>query len=157
MRGIRGWTRMPGMPHRSHFKHACVVWEVRAGSVVGFFEARSPCTHGSPRSAHWHGRPGRRGRCSSSSAVGRCAIVTKRTPPISNRCKPSAKLRTPKPRKKPFCLRNSLKPNGETYNPAPDLPSAGTAGEFVYSAPEIKRLIGRDSRLSDAKILFAAA
>src|SRR5215469_2147265 len=46
--------------------------------------------------------------------------------------------------------------NGETYNPALDFPSTGTAGEFVYSAPEIKRLIGRDSRLSDAKILFAA-
>ena len=47
--------------------------------------------------------------------------------------------------------------NGETYNPASDFPSTGTAGEFVYSAPEIKRLIARASRLGDAKILFAAA
>ena len=47
--------------------------------------------------------------------------------------------------------------NGETYNPEPDFPSTGAAGEFVYSAPEIKRLIARSSRLSDAKILFAAA
>jgi hypothetical protein len=47
--------------------------------------------------------------------------------------------------------------NGETYDPAPDFPSTGTAGEFVYSAPEIKRLIARASRLGDAKILFAAA
>jgi hypothetical protein len=47
--------------------------------------------------------------------------------------------------------------NGETYNPAPDFPSTGAAGEFVYSAPEIKRLIARASRLSDAKILFATA
>ena len=47
--------------------------------------------------------------------------------------------------------------NGETYNPAPDFPSTGTAGEFVYSAPEIARLIARASRLADAKILFAAA
>jgi hypothetical protein len=47
--------------------------------------------------------------------------------------------------------------NGETYNPEPDFPSTGTAGEFVYSAAEIKRLIARASRLSDAKILFASA
>jgi hypothetical protein len=47
--------------------------------------------------------------------------------------------------------------NGETYNPAPDFPSTGAPGEFVYSAPEIKRLIARASRLGDAKILFAAA
>jgi hypothetical protein len=47
--------------------------------------------------------------------------------------------------------------NGETYDPAPDFPSTGAAGEFVYSAPEIARLIARASRLGDAKILFAAA
>jgi hypothetical protein len=47
--------------------------------------------------------------------------------------------------------------NGETYNPAPDFPSTGAPGQFVYAAPEIKRLIGRASRLGDAKILFAAA
>jgi hypothetical protein len=47
--------------------------------------------------------------------------------------------------------------NGETYDPAPDFPSSGAAGQFVYSAPEIKRLIARAARLSDAKILFAAA
>ncbi len=47
--------------------------------------------------------------------------------------------------------------NGETYNPAPDFPSTGAPGEFVYSAPEIARLIARASRLGDAKILFAAA
>ena len=47
--------------------------------------------------------------------------------------------------------------NGETYNHEPDFPATGAAGEFVYSAPEIKRLIARASRLSDAKILFAAA
>ena len=47
--------------------------------------------------------------------------------------------------------------NGETYNPAPDFPSTGTAGEFVYSAPEIKRLIARANRLGDAKILFTVA
>ncbi len=47
--------------------------------------------------------------------------------------------------------------NSETYNPAPDFPSTGTAGEFVYSAPEIARLIARANRLGDAKILFAAA
>jgi hypothetical protein len=47
--------------------------------------------------------------------------------------------------------------NGETYNPTPDFPSTGAAGEFVYSAPEIKRLIARTGRLGDAKILFAAA
>jgi hypothetical protein len=47
--------------------------------------------------------------------------------------------------------------NGETYNPGPDFPSTGAPGEFVYSAPEIARLIARASRLADAKILFAAA
>lgn len=47
--------------------------------------------------------------------------------------------------------------NGETYNPAPDFPSTGAAGEFVYSAPEIARLVARASRLGDAKILFAPA
>jgi hypothetical protein len=47
--------------------------------------------------------------------------------------------------------------NGETYDPAPDFPSTGAAGQFVYSRPEIARLIARASRLSDAKILFAAA
>ena len=47
--------------------------------------------------------------------------------------------------------------NSETYNPAPDFPSTGAAGEFVYSAPEIARLIARAGRLGDAKILFAAA
>jgi hypothetical protein len=47
--------------------------------------------------------------------------------------------------------------NGENYNPAPDFPSTGDPGEFVYSAPEIARLIARASRLGDAKILFAAA
>jgi len=47
--------------------------------------------------------------------------------------------------------------NGETYNPEPDFPSTGTAGEFVYSASEIARLIARASRLGDAKILFANA
>jgi hypothetical protein len=47
--------------------------------------------------------------------------------------------------------------NGESYNPEPDFPSIGVAGEFVYSLPEIKRLIARASRLADAKILFAAA
>jgi hypothetical protein len=47
--------------------------------------------------------------------------------------------------------------NGETYDPASDFPSTAAAGEFVYSAPEIKRLIARASRLSDAKILFATA
>jgi hypothetical protein len=50
---------------------------------------------------------------------------------------------------------------GETYDPAPDFPPAAqgkaVAGEFVYSAPEIARLIARASRLGDAKILFAAA
>jgi hypothetical protein len=47
--------------------------------------------------------------------------------------------------------------NGETYNSAPDFPATSAAGEFVYSAPEIARLIARASRLGDAKILFAAA
>ena len=47
--------------------------------------------------------------------------------------------------------------NGETYDPVPDFPSTEAVGQFVYSAPEIKRLIARASRLSDAKILFAAA
>jgi hypothetical protein len=47
--------------------------------------------------------------------------------------------------------------NGETYNPELDFPSTEAVGQFVYSAPEIKRLIARASRLSDAKILFAAA
>jgi hypothetical protein len=47
--------------------------------------------------------------------------------------------------------------NGEVYNPEPDFPATGAAGQFVYSAPEIKRLIARASRLGDAKILFAAA
>jgi hypothetical protein len=46
--------------------------------------------------------------------------------------------------------------NGETYNPEPDFPSTGIATEFVYSRPEIARLIARASRLSDAKILFVA-
>ena len=47
--------------------------------------------------------------------------------------------------------------NGETYNPEPDFPSTGSVGQFVYSRPEIARLIARASRLSDAKILFAGA
>jgi hypothetical protein len=51
--------------------------------------------------------------------------------------------------------------NGETYDPAPDFPpptvEKAAAGEFVYSAPEIARLIARASRLEDAKILFAPA
>jgi hypothetical protein len=54
-------------------------------------------------------------------------------------------------------LTQLVEANGETYDPAPDFPSTGSAGEFVYSAPEIKRLIARASRLADAKILFAAA
>ena len=59
--------------------------------------------------------------------------------------------------KKPILLTQLAAANGETYNPAPDFPSTGTAGEFVYSAPEIARLIHRANRLGDAKILFAAA
>jgi hypothetical protein len=47
--------------------------------------------------------------------------------------------------------------NGEIYNPAPDFPSTGTPGQFVYASPEIVRLIARAARLSDAKILFAPA
>jgi hypothetical protein len=49
--------------------------------------------------------------------------------------------------------------NGETYDPAPDFPARtgeyDDAGQFVYSAPEIARLISRAGRLEDAKILFA--
>jgi hypothetical protein len=49
--------------------------------------------------------------------------------------------------------------NGETYDPAPDFPApteaSAAAGQFVYSAPEIARLISRAGRLDDAKILFA--
>ncbi len=51
--------------------------------------------------------------------------------------------------------------NGETYNSAPDFPSptggSAVVGQFVYSPPEIARLIARANRLADAKILFAAA
>ena len=47
--------------------------------------------------------------------------------------------------------------NGETYNPAPDFPSTGAAGEFVYSAPEIARLIARANRLDEVKTHSAQA
>jgi hypothetical protein len=46
---------------------------------------------------------------------------------------------------------------GQTYDPAPDFPSTGLSGEFVYSAPEIARLIARANRLDEAKSLSAQA
>jgi septal ring factor EnvC (AmiA/AmiB activator) len=46
--------------------------------------------------------------------------------------------------------------NGKTYDPAPDFPCPEAVGQFVYSAPEIKRLIARASRLADAKAFSAA-
>jgi septal ring factor EnvC (AmiA/AmiB activator) len=60
-------------------------------------------------------------------------------------------------REEAILLTQLAEANGETYKPAPDFPPNGAPGEFVYSAPEIARLIARASRLSDAKILFAAA
>jgi hypothetical protein len=46
--------------------------------------------------------------------------------------------------------------NGETYNPEPDFPITEAVGQFVYSAPEIKRLIARATRLADAKAFSGA-
>jgi hypothetical protein len=60
-------------------------------------------------------------------------------------------------REEAILLTQLAEANGETYNPEADFPSTGAAGEFVYSRPEIARLIARASRLNDAKILFAAA
>jgi hypothetical protein len=45
----------------------------------------------------------------------------------------------------------------QTYDPAPDFPSTGAAGEFVYSAPEIARLINRANRLDEVKTRSAQA
>jgi hypothetical protein len=41
--------------------------------------------------------------------------------------------------------------NNQTYDPAHDFPATGSSGEFVYSAPEIRRLIGRAARLEEAR------
>ena len=46
---------------------------------------------------------------------------------------------------------------GETYDPAPDFPSTEYFGGFVYSAPEVARLIARSRRLEEAKTGAAAA
>jgi hypothetical protein len=44
---------------------------------------------------------------------------------------------------------------GQTYNPAADFPTASAPGGFVYSAPEIARLIDRARRLAEARLRFA--
>ena len=46
---------------------------------------------------------------------------------------------------------------GETYKPAPDFPSAGRPGQFVYSADEIHRLIARTRRLEEAAARLASS
>jgi hypothetical protein len=46
---------------------------------------------------------------------------------------------------------------GQTYDPAPDFPATGLPGGFVYSAPEIARLISRARRLEEAGSALMAA
>ncbi len=45
---------------------------------------------------------------------------------------------------------------GHTYDPGPDFQAAESHGGFVYSAPEIARLISRSRRLEQAASLLAA-
>jgi hypothetical protein len=46
---------------------------------------------------------------------------------------------------------------GETYNPTPDFPATSNRAGFVYSAPEIARLISRRVRLEEARNRSTAA
>jgi hypothetical protein len=46
---------------------------------------------------------------------------------------------------------------GETYDPAQDFPPTNNPAGFVYSAPEIARLIARRARLEEARTRAAAA
>jgi hypothetical protein len=46
---------------------------------------------------------------------------------------------------------------GQTIDAAKDFPSPELCGGFVYSLPEIARLVGRAARLEEAKARFAAA
>ena len=46
---------------------------------------------------------------------------------------------------------------GQTADAAKDFPSPELCGGFVYSLPEIARLIGRAARLEEAKARFMAA
>ncbi len=60
-------------------------------------------------------------------------------------------------RQEAILLTQLAKSKGQSYDPAPDFPSTGSAGEFVYSAPEIAGLINRASRLDEAKTRSAQA
>ena len=46
---------------------------------------------------------------------------------------------------------------GQTVDAAKDFPSPELCGGFVYSLPEIARLIGRAARLAEANARFSAA
>ena len=46
---------------------------------------------------------------------------------------------------------------GQTVDAAKDFPSPELCGGFVYSLPEIARLIGRAARLAEANARFGAA
>jgi hypothetical protein len=46
---------------------------------------------------------------------------------------------------------------GEPYDPTPDFPATNHPNGFVYSAPEITRLIARRARLEEARTRAAAA
>jgi hypothetical protein len=46
---------------------------------------------------------------------------------------------------------------GETYDPTADFPPANHPNGFVYSGPEIARLIARRARLQEARTRVAAA
>jgi hypothetical protein len=60
-------------------------------------------------------------------------------------------------RQEAILLTQLAESKGQTYDPAPDFPSTGSAAEFVYSAAEIARFINRANRLDEAKSRCAQA
>jgi hypothetical protein len=51
------------------------------------------------------------------------SVPSKRTPPISNLCKPNAKAAHAQALENAILLTQLAEANGETYDPAPDFPS----------------------------------
>ncbi|MGA7240304.1 MAG: hypothetical protein WBY44_31760 [Bryobacteraceae bacterium] len=60
-----------------------------------------------------------------------------------------------KAREEALALTQLAESKGETYDPAPDFPPTESHGGFVYSAPEIARVIDRSRRLEEAKTRVA--
>ena len=69
----------------------------------------------------------------------------------SKPCKPNVKRPTNRPGRKPSCSPNWPNPKAKPTTLRPISHSTGSAGEFVYSAPEIARLINRAIRLDEGK------